>query len=106
MKSTAKIVLVTAINEKSKSIKETKNNVIDKFAGKEPHEIFQQYVNCEIKEVVVEETNRYAPQKNTNCTFSVTDLKTFSVVLILTGYHSPSRTSMFWEKELERNLKT
>lgn len=106
MKSTAKIVLVTAINEKSKSIKETKNNVIDKFAGKEPHEIFQQYVNCEIKEVVVEETNRYAPQKNINCTFSVADLKTFSVALILTGYHSPSRTSMFWEKELERNLKT
>ena len=51
----------------------------------EPHEIFQQYVNREIKEAVVEETNRYAPQKNTNCTFSVADLKTFSVVLILTG---------------------
>ena len=45
MKSAAKLVLVTAINEKSKSIKETKNNVIDKFAGKETHEIFQQYVN-------------------------------------------------------------
>ena len=44
------------------------------------------YVNHEIKEVIVEETNRYAAQKNTNSTFLIVDLKTFSVALVSVGY--------------------
>lgn len=34
----------------------------------------------------MEETNRYAAQENTSSTFSVVDLKTFSVVLVSIGY--------------------
>ena len=70
-----------------------------KFAGKEPHEIFEQYVNAELKAMIVEETNRYAAQKNNKALFTTADLETFNVVLMLTGYHSLPRTRMFWEKE-------
>ena len=44
------------------------------------------------------ETKRFATQKNTNV-LSMADLNTFNVILMLTGYHSLSRTRMFWEKE-------
>ena len=39
--------------------------------------------------MAVVETNRYAAEKNTNSSiFTVTDLETFKVVMILTGNHS------------------
>ena len=49
--------------------------------------------------MIVEETSRYAAQKNSNAFFTTEDLETFNAVLMLTGYHSIPRTSMFWEKE-------
>ena len=61
---------------------------MEELAGKQPHESFEKYVNAELKEMIVTETNRYAAQKNTNSTLTVTDLDTFKTVLILTGYHS------------------
>ena len=48
--------------------------------------------------MIVTETNLYAAQKNTNSTFTVTDLEPFNAVLILTGYHSLPLTRMFREK--------
>ena len=49
--------------------------------------------------MIVEETNRYAAQKNSKALFTTADLETFNAVLMLTGYHSLPRTRMFWEKE-------
>lgn len=46
---TAQHALLTAVNEESKSIKEVKNDIIAKFAGKELHEIFEQYITNELK---------------------------------------------------------
>ena len=63
--------LLTAAIEVSKSIKEAKNNIIDKFHGKGPHKILEQCVNDELKEMIVEETYQYATQKNKNSKFSV-----------------------------------
>jgi len=65
------------------------------LTGKEPHEVFEQYVNTELKEMIVRETNRYAAQKNTTTTFSIADL---------TGYHSLPRSRMYWEKEEDIGL--
>ena len=79
--------------------KEAKSCIVDKFAAKEHHKIFEQYVNAELKAVIVEETNRYAAHKNSKALFTTADLETFNVVLMLTGYHSLPRTHMFWEKE-------
>ena len=57
-------------NPKSKN-----NNTIDKSAGKQSHKIFEQCVNDELKEMIVEETNQYAAEKNTNPAFFVADKK-------------------------------
>ena len=94
-----KKLLLSAINDESGKIKEAKSRIVDKFAGKKPHEIFEQYVNAELKAMIVEETNRYAAPKNSKALFTTVDLETFNAVLMLTGYHSLSRTRMFWEKE-------
>ena len=81
----AKNALLTATNDESGKIKEAKSRIVDKFAGKEPHEIFEQDVNVELKAMIVEETNRYAAQKNSKALFTTADLETFNAVLMLTG---------------------
>ena len=95
----AKNALLTATNDESGKIKEAKSCIVDKFAGKEPHEIFEQYVNAELKAMIVEETNRYAQKKNRKALFTTADLETCNAVLMLTGYHSLPRARMFWGKE-------
>ena len=49
--------------------------------------------------MIVEETNRYAAQKNGKSLFTAVDLETFNAVLMSTGYHSLRRIHMFWDKE-------
>ena len=78
----AKNALLWAIKNESRKIK-AKSCIVDKFAGKEPHEIFEQYVNAELKAMIVEETNRYAAQKNSKALFTTADLETFNVVFML-----------------------
>ena len=72
---------------------------MEELVGKKPHGTFEEYVNEELKEMIVTKTNSYVAQKNTNSAFTVRDLETFIAVLNLTGYHSLPRTRMFWEKE-------
>ena len=87
------------IKEKSKSIKHAKNDIVNNLAGKPPHEIFEQYLDTELKLNILKETNRYTAQKNTTTSFIVKDLETFNPILVLTGYHSLPLTRMFWPKE-------
>ena len=94
-----KKALLSAINNESGKIKEAKSRIVDKYDGKEPHEIFEQFVKAELKAMFVEETNQYAAQKNSKALFTTADLETFNAVLMLTGYYSLPRTRMFWEKE-------
>ena len=96
---TAKNALLSAINDELGKIKEAKSRIVDKFAGKDLHETFEQYVNAELKVMIVEETNRYAAKKNSKALFTKADLKTCNAVLMLTGYHSLPRAQMFWGKE-------
>ena len=42
-------VLLTAVNEELKIIMEAKDDIIEKFIGKGPYEIFEQYFNDELK---------------------------------------------------------
>ena len=48
--------------------------------------------------MLVTETNRYASQKNEPADVSVEEMKTFIGVLVLSGYVSVPRRSMYWEK--------
>ena len=92
--------LLLPTDGESIKIKETRNDIVETFAAKQPHEIFEEYVNAELKEKILVETNRYAAQKNTNFVLSMADLNAFNAILILTGYHhSLPRTRLFWEKE-------
>ena len=79
----AKNVLLSAINDEAGKIKEAKSCIVDKFAGKELHGIFEQYVNAELKAMTVKETNRYAALKNSKAVFTTADLQTFNTVLML-----------------------
>ena len=91
--------LLLPVDGESLKTKETRNNIVETFAGKQPHEIFEEYVNAELKEKIFVETNRYAAQKNINFVLSMADLNAFNVILMLTGYHSLPRIRLFWEKE-------
>ena len=95
----AKKALPSAINDELGKIKEAKSCIVDKFAGKDPHETFEQYVNAELKAMIVEETNQQAAKKNSKELFTTADLETFNAALMLTGYHSLPRARMFWGKE-------
>ena len=80
--------LLEPVKGESKTVKDSKNAIMEELAGKQQHEAFEKYVNAELKEIIVTETNRYAAQKNRNSTSKVTDLETFNTVLTLTVYHS------------------
>ena len=70
------------------------------------HEAFEKYGNAEVKEIIATERKCYAAQKNTNPTFTVTDLDTFNDLLILTGYHSLPQKRRLGEKEGDIGLPT
>ena len=46
------------INKESRSIKRAKNDIVNNLAGEHLHDIFEQYVNTELKLRILEETNR------------------------------------------------
>ena len=89
-KISAKNKSLEPINQKSKSIKHTENDIVNTLAGKQPHEIFEQHVN--------EETNIYAAQKNATASFNVEDIEIFNAILLLSRYHSFPKTRILWEK--------
>ena len=54
-----------------------------------------------MKEMVVEETNLYASQNNnTLFQFTMSDLNSFNVILMLTGYHSYPGHECFGKKKM------
>ena len=78
----AKVQLLEPINRDSKSIKHTKNDNANNLTGKRPHEIFEKFVNAELK--------TYNTTRNTATSFNVQHLETFKPILLLAGNHSLS----------------
>ena len=73
--------------------------------GKEPHQVFEYFVNDELKNYIITESNRYAAQKNDlSCRLNSRDLNTFIAILLMSSYHSLPRTRMYWEKEEDVGL--
>ena len=81
----AKNQFLDPINKKLKPIQHAKNDIVNNLAEKNPHKIFDQYVNDELKLKTFEETNRNAAQKNVTTSVNVEVLKTFNLILLLTG---------------------
>ena len=46
------------VNGELKTMKDSKNAIMEKLAGKQPHEDFEKYVNAELKEMIVTETQK------------------------------------------------
>ena len=47
--------------------------------------------------LIVDETNRYASQKNRNLTVDKHEIKCFIGMLFLSGYLAPARRRLYWE---------
>ena len=47
--------------------------------------------------LIVEETNRYASEKNRSLIVDKNDIKCFIGILVLSGYLAPARRRLFWE---------
>ena len=92
--------LLEPVTGASENIRAKNNAVVETLEGKQPHEIFEYFVNQQLKEMILEEANRYASQNN-NTLFQLimSDLNTFNSILILTGYHSLHKMRMFWDKK-------
>ena len=88
------------INEESKSNKLAKNDIENNLVGKPPHEIFEQYVNAELKLKILEERNRYAAQKNTITSFNAEDLETFNSILLLLVITLSHKEECFGKKKM------
>ena len=87
-KISAKRQFLEPTYEELKSIKHAKNDIVNNLSGKLTHEIIEQYLNAELELKILEETNRYASQKNTTTSLNVEDLEIFNSILLLTGNHS------------------
>lgn len=66
---------------------------------KTPLQLYENFFDDELIDIIVNETNRYAAQKNKNNNISKTEIKAFFGVLILSGYNQVSRRRMYWERE-------
>ena len=74
-------------------------DVIDRFAGKDPVAIFEHFFNEEIRSHIISESIRYARQQNSpDFLLDHNDLKKFTGILFLTGYHTLPQQPMYWER--------
>ena len=64
---------------------------------KTPYELFKLFYDDEVQNLIVNESVKYARQKN-NTSFSLdsSDLDVFLGIMLLTGYHSLPRERMYW----------
>ena len=75
------------------------NRVIEELRAKNltPKGYFELFFDDETLDVIKEETNRYASQKNRNLIVDKGDIKCFICILILSGYLAPARRRLLWE---------
>lgn len=62
-----------------------------------PQEIFEQFFDLEVIEMLVEQTNRYAATHNKLGDVSENEMKCFIGILLLSGYNPLPRRRLFWE---------
>lgn len=70
------------------------------LVGMSPYELFRKYYDDHLRKLIVDESNRYAQQKN-NSSFKldVEDLDVFVGILLLSGYHSLPRERLYWNRD-------
>ncbi|XP_071054451.1 piggyBac transposable element-derived protein 3-like [Onthophagus taurus] len=64
-----------------------------------PLELFSNFVDEEVIELILNQSNKYAQQKNRKAKKEKQEVNAFIGVLILRGYMQVPRRRMFWERE-------
>ena len=62
-----------------------------------PKGYFEVFFDDEVLNLIVDETNQYASQKNRNLTVDKHEIKCFIGILFLSGYLAPARRRLYWE---------
>nr|CAH7753302.1 unnamed protein product [Callosobruchus chinensis] len=73
------------------------NNFVGPLQELTPLQLFECFFDAEVINMIVEFTNRYALQRNSDIVVSTTEMKCFIGVLILSGYVIHPKRSMYWE---------
>ena len=75
------------------------DTIIEELRAKKltPKGYFELFFDDEIFNLIVEETNRYASEKNRSLIVDKNDIKCFIGILVLSGYLAPARRRLFWE---------
>lgn len=68
------------------------------FSDCSPTSLFSLYFDDELFQIITEETNRYAAQKNHSLCVEASEIKCFIGVLLLSGFVSLPRRRMYWER--------
>ncbi|XP_071051365.1 piggyBac transposable element-derived protein 3-like [Onthophagus taurus] len=64
-----------------------------------PLELFSKFFDEEVIELILNQSNKYAQQKNRKANIAKQEVNAFIGVLILSGYMQVPRRKMFWERE-------
>lgn len=82
-----------------------KQNIEQRVGGKTPLEVFSLFFSGEVWEQIVSFSKKYACDHNRHLfTLTVTELKRFFGILLLTGYHSLPATKLYWSKDEDKNV--
>ena len=75
------------------------DTIIEELRAKKltPKGYFELFFDDEIFNLIVEETNRYASEKNRSLIVDKNDIKCFIGLLLLSGYLAPVRRRLFWK---------
>ena len=75
------------------------DTIIEELRAKKltPKGYFELFFDDEIFNLIVEETNRYASEKNRSLIVDKNDIKCFIEILVLSKYLAPSKRRLLWE---------
>ncbi|XP_053960527.1 piggyBac transposable element-derived protein 3-like [Anastrepha ludens] len=80
-------------------VESLKSNMVDSMIVKTPFELFLQFFDEEIMEMLVVNTNMYAHQNNIVVDISKQQIYRFIGILILSGYHRVPHVEHYWSTQ-------
>lgn len=84
------------ISPMNEPLDDVKKKLADSLSGKTPQDLFSLFFDDEVLDMIIEETNRYAQQKNSNFVLDNIMLQRFLGILVLSGYHTVPAARDYW----------
>lgn len=79
-------------------LKGVQKDLVDNLKDKSPMELFSLFFDIDVLTMIVDETNLYAQQQNSEFRLHHTALKQFLGILVLSGYHRLPSVRDYWSK--------